>query len=120
MLVLGYGLLPGTEIARMLGCQIEMVPELNGVVPWRGPNLETSVKGVLAVGDGFGEVRFAVADGADVDPAALGERGADEHGDGVAGCGVGGGEVVGGAVVVESAVEHGHPFTEPAVSPWTM
>jgi hypothetical protein len=65
MLVLGYGLLPGTDVARMLGCRIAMVPELNGAVPWRGPKLETSVEGVYAAGDGagIGGVEIALLEG---------------------------------------------------------
>ena len=54
MLVLGYGLLPGTEAARMLGCRIHMAADLDGAVPWRAESLETSVPGVYAIGDGAG------------------------------------------------------------------
>jgi len=76
MLVLGYGLLPGTEAARMLGCRIAMVPDLNGAVPWRAPNLETSVEGVYAIGDGagIGGVEIALLEGRIAAHAILGPR----------------------------------------------
>lgn len=53
-LVIGYGLLPGSETARVMGCRMELKSELNGVVPQRSAELETSVNGVYAIGDGAG------------------------------------------------------------------
>ncbi len=53
-LVLGYGLIPGSETARLIGCEVELAADLNGVVPRRDSQLETSIKGVYAVGDGAG------------------------------------------------------------------
>lgn len=80
MLVLGYGLLPGTEAARMLGCRVAVVPELNGAVPWRGPHLETSVEGVYAIGDGagIGGVEVALLEGRIAARAILGTGPSDQ------------------------------------------
>jgi thioredoxin reductase/bacterioferritin-associated ferredoxin len=51
---LGYGLVPSTEITRLAGCRHQYEPRLGGWIPVRGENMETSVSGVFAVGDGAG------------------------------------------------------------------
>lgn len=53
-LVVGFGLTPAVELTRLLGCAHAWQPERGGVIPTRSPDLETSVPGVLAVGDGAG------------------------------------------------------------------
>ncbi|MEJ8570445.1 FAD-dependent oxidoreductase [Microbaculum marinum] len=64
-LVVGYGLMPSAEFARILGCRTESRPDLAGVVPVRSAQLETSVPGVYAVGDGagIGGVEVALLEG---------------------------------------------------------
>lgn len=65
LLVLGYGLMPGSDAARLLGCRMELRPELGGLVPARGPDLQTSTPGVYVVGDGagIGGVEVALIEG---------------------------------------------------------
>ncbi|SEH78045.1 FAD-dependent oxidoreductase [Paracoccus alkenifer] len=65
LLVLGYGLMPGSDAARLLGCRMELRPDLGGLVPVRGPDLQTSTAGVYAVGDGagIGGVEVALIEG---------------------------------------------------------
>ena len=73
-LVLGYGLLPGTEFLRMMGCRIVFVPALGGWVPARSERFETSVHGVYAIGDcaGIGGVEVALLEGELVAQSILG------------------------------------------------
>lgn len=65
VLVTGYGLVPGAEPARLFGCAMRVDPALNGLVPQRSAQCETSIPGVYAVGDGagIGGVKLAVAEG---------------------------------------------------------
>ena len=51
---LGYGFIPFTALAQLLGAQMTWQPELGGDVPTRDANLQTSAPGVYAVGDGAG------------------------------------------------------------------
>lgn len=51
---IGYGLLPSTELTRLLGCAHDFRPELGGYVPRRDAEMRTSRPGVFAVGDGAG------------------------------------------------------------------
>lgn len=51
---LGYGLVPSTEITRLANCRHQYEPRFGGWIPVRGENMETSVSGVFAVGDGAG------------------------------------------------------------------
>jgi len=53
-LVTGYGLIPGSETARLFGCRMVHDPALNGPVPIRDHALCTSVAGIYAIGDGAG------------------------------------------------------------------
>lgn len=53
-LIVGYGFIPCTELGRLLGCQHEFRPEVGGYVPHRDGEMQTSLPGVFAVGDGAG------------------------------------------------------------------
>jgi thioredoxin reductase/bacterioferritin-associated ferredoxin len=68
---LGFGLLPSTEVTRLLGAEHRYEPELGGWVPALDASLQTSVPGLFVAGDG------AAVRGADAAPpsgelAALG------------------------------------------------
>lgn len=52
--VVGYGLLPSTELSRLLECETEYVTERGGFVPRRNQEMQTSLPGVYVVGDGAG------------------------------------------------------------------
>lgn len=54
LLVLGYGILPGSEAARLIGCEMMQAPDLGGLVPKRNAKLQTSLPHVYAIGDGAG------------------------------------------------------------------
>lgn len=73
-LVLGYGIMPSTDIARMMGCRTTFDASLNGIVPVRSPRLETSVPDVYAIGDGagIGGVEVALLEGRIAANAILG------------------------------------------------
>lgn len=58
---LGYGLVPSVELTRLVGCQHRYAPALGGCVPVRNEEMETSVPGVFAVGDGAGVAGSAMA-----------------------------------------------------------
>jgi NADPH-dependent 2,4-dienoyl-CoA reductase/sulfur reductase-like enzyme len=51
---LGYGFVPSTELTRLAGCSHRYEPLLGGWVPERDLLMETSVRGVYAVGDSAG------------------------------------------------------------------
>jgi NADPH-dependent 2,4-dienoyl-CoA reductase/sulfur reductase-like enzyme len=53
-IVVGFGLAPATELTRLLGCAHDWNLRRGGWIPRRSADLETSVAGVLAVGDGAG------------------------------------------------------------------
>lgn len=53
-LVIGYGFLPSNELSRLLECEHEFIPEQGGYVPRRDDEMQTSLPGVYAVGDGAG------------------------------------------------------------------
>jgi D-hydroxyproline dehydrogenase subunit alpha len=52
--VCGYGLSPNTELARLIGCELEYQSQKGGWVPVRDETMQTSISGVYAVGDGSG------------------------------------------------------------------
>ncbi|CAD5248952.1 Thioredoxin reductase [Bosea sp. 62] len=68
---LGYGLLPATEVTRLLGAEHRYEPELGGWVPAVDASLQTSVPGLFVAGDGAG-VRGADAAPLSGELAALG------------------------------------------------
>ncbi|WP_199084884.1 NAD(P)/FAD-dependent oxidoreductase [Bosea sp. ASV33] len=68
---LGFGLLPSTEITRLLGARHRYEPELGGWLPEVGASLETSVPGLFVAGDGGG-VRGADAAPLSGELAAIG------------------------------------------------
>jgi D-hydroxyproline dehydrogenase subunit alpha len=53
-IAVGYGLIPSTELSRLLGCVHEFRPEQGGTVPRRDAEMQTSLPGVYAAGDGAG------------------------------------------------------------------
>jgi NAD(P)H-nitrite reductase large subunit len=53
-LVVGFGLTPAVELTRLLGCEHAWDAARGGWIPRRTTDLETSVSGVLAAGDGAG------------------------------------------------------------------
>jgi thioredoxin reductase/bacterioferritin-associated ferredoxin len=68
---LGFGLLPATEVTRLLGAEHRYEPELGGWVPAVDASLQTSVPGLFVAGDGAG-VRGADAAPLSGELAALG------------------------------------------------
>ena len=62
---IGYGLIPSVEITQLAGCEHQYLPHLGGWVPKRQDNMETSVPGIYAVGDGSGVAgsKAAIAEG---------------------------------------------------------
>jgi len=58
---LGYGLVPSAEITQLADCEHCYEPRLGGWIPVRQENLETSVSGIYAVGDGSGVAGSQVA-----------------------------------------------------------
>jgi hydrogen cyanide synthase HcnB len=65
LLVVGFGFVPGIELAELAGCRTEYRADLGGWVPVRDETMQTSVPGVFAVGDGagVGGVLVAVEEG---------------------------------------------------------
>ncbi len=63
--VTGFGLVPSIELARLLGCRHRWEGKRDGLVPERSTDLETSVPGIFAVGDGagIGGAEVALAEG---------------------------------------------------------
>ena len=57
----GYGFVPSSEITKLAGCDHMYEPHLGGWVPVRGKNMETTVPGIYAVGDGAGVAGSKVA-----------------------------------------------------------
>ncbi|MGE7469492.1 FAD-dependent oxidoreductase [Bosea sp. NPDC003192] len=68
---LGFGLLPSTEVTRLLGAGHRYEPELGGWIPTVDASLQTSVPGLFVAGDGAG-VRGADAAPLSGELAALG------------------------------------------------
>lgn len=53
-LVVGYGFTPNTDITRLLGCRHARRHARGEHIPWRDRDMQTSVPGVFAAGDGAG------------------------------------------------------------------
>ena len=60
-LCLGYGLVPSVELTLLAGCEHQYDSGLGGYVPVSTENMETSVAGIYAVGDGAGVAGAKVA-----------------------------------------------------------
>ncbi len=60
-LVVGFGFTPSVELSRLLGCAHRYDPLRGGWLPVRSGDLETSVAGVFAAGDGAGIAGVEVA-----------------------------------------------------------
>ena len=75
-LVLGNGLAPAVELTRLAGCAHHHDPLLGGWTPRRSADLETTVPGLYAVGDGaaVGGMELALAEGRTAVSAALLQR----------------------------------------------
>ncbi len=54
LVVTGYSLTPNSGLARLIGCQMEFQAMHGGWIPQRNENLETTQKGIYAIGDGAG------------------------------------------------------------------
>ncbi len=63
--VVGYGLTPGTELCRLVECELEFDARRGGFVPRRNEYMETSCPGIYAVGDcaGIGGAEMAMIEG---------------------------------------------------------
>lgn len=61
LVVVGFGLVPRTELSELTGCRHQYLHEVGGWVPERNSLMETSVSGVFAVGDGAGVAGVLVA-----------------------------------------------------------
>jgi NADPH-dependent 2,4-dienoyl-CoA reductase/sulfur reductase-like enzyme len=64
-LCLAVGLSPSTELARMIGCNLNYISALGGYIPIVDENMETSIKNVYAAGDmiGIEEATIAMEEG---------------------------------------------------------
>ena len=80
-LVVGNGLAPAVELTRLAGCAHHHDPLLGGWTPRRSADLETTVPGLYAVGDGaaVGGVRLALAEGRTAVLAAMLQRSPSAH-----------------------------------------
>jgi NADPH-dependent 2,4-dienoyl-CoA reductase/sulfur reductase-like enzyme len=52
--ICGYGLVPNTDLARMIGCKLEYNAKKGSWVPVRDETMQTSLPGVYVAGDGGG------------------------------------------------------------------
>lgn len=64
-LCLAVGLSPSTELARMIGCNLDYNSALGGYIPVVNENMETSIKNIYAAGDmiGIEEATIAMEEG---------------------------------------------------------
>ena len=62
---IGYGLIPFNSLSRQMGAEQSWNEALGGIVPVRDDNLQTSIAGVYAAGDGagIGGVRMSMIEG---------------------------------------------------------
>lgn len=58
---LGYGLVPSTELSRLIGCEHRYEPKLGGWIPAHDEYRETSIPSVFVAGDGAGVAGSLVA-----------------------------------------------------------
>lgn len=58
---LGFGLVPSTELSRLLGIEHRYVPQLGGWIPVQDDYCETNLPGVFVAGDGAGVAGSLVA-----------------------------------------------------------
>jgi NADPH-dependent 2,4-dienoyl-CoA reductase/sulfur reductase-like enzyme len=58
---IGYGFFPSVELSRLCGCDHSYDEDLGGYIPVRDEWMRTTVKGVLAAGDGTGVAGSLVA-----------------------------------------------------------
>lgn len=58
---LGFGLVPSTELSRLLGCEHRYATQLGGAIPVHDEYGETSLPGVFVAGDGAGVAGSLVA-----------------------------------------------------------
>ncbi len=58
---LGFGLVPSTELSRLLGCEHRYTTQLGGAIPVHDEYGETSLPGVFVAGDGAGVAGSLVA-----------------------------------------------------------
>jgi len=63
--VVGYSLVPATELCRLLDCDLVFEPGRGGFIPRRDEEMETSCSGIYAVGDcaGIGGAEMALIEG---------------------------------------------------------
>ncbi len=54
LVVTGFGFVPNTELTELAGCEHHYVPGFGGWVPLRDSQMQTTMPGVFAVGDGAG------------------------------------------------------------------
>lgn len=54
LVVTGFGFVPNTELTELAGCEHHYVPDLGGWIPLRDSQMQTTVPGIFAVGDGAG------------------------------------------------------------------
>jgi NADPH-dependent 2,4-dienoyl-CoA reductase/sulfur reductase-like enzyme len=61
-LCVGYGFVPRSQLAQLAGCRMQYADELGGWIPQTDDNLQTSVPGIWAAGDGAGVAGSLVAE----------------------------------------------------------
>lgn len=54
LVVTGFGFVPNTELTELAGCEHQYAPDLGGWIPLRDSQMQTTVPGIFAVGDGAG------------------------------------------------------------------
>lgn len=54
LIVSGFGFVPNTELTELAGCEHRYAPNLGGWIPLRDIQMQTTVPGIFAVGDGAG------------------------------------------------------------------
>lgn len=62
LICVGFGFVPNSELATLAGCDHDYVEASGGWVPVRDANMQTTVRGIFAVGDGAGIVGPRIAE----------------------------------------------------------